>query len=65
VHLSISDDGLGFSKKNLKEKDAFGIRGMRERVEALGGTFIIHSNPKEGTRIEVGLERDHDKSNHL
>lgn len=65
VKLSIVDDGLGFAKKDIKENDTFGIRGMRERVEALGGDFQIISNPKQGTRIEVTLEKDHDKSNHL
>ncbi len=60
IHLSISDDGSGFSRKIIKDKDSYGIRGMRERVEALGGTFTMDSQPQKGTRIEVILEKDHD-----
>jgi signal transduction histidine kinase len=65
IVLFISDDGLGFSKRAIKEKDSFGIRGMRERVETLGGVFTINSNPQHGTTIEVVLEKDNDKNNHL
>lgn len=60
IHLTINDDGLGLSRKIIKDKDSYGIRGMRERVEALGGTFTMDSQPQKGTRIEVVLEKDHD-----
>ena len=60
IHLIISDDGLGFSKKIIHDQDSYGIRGMRERVEALGGIFTIESQSQKGTRIEVILEKDHD-----
>ena len=33
----------------------FGIRGMRERVEAVGGVFDMYSKPGKGTRITVTL----------
>lgn len=65
VKLTIADDGLGFSKMNVSEENSFGIRGMRERVEALGGYFQINSNPNQGTKIDVTVEKDHDKSIYL
>ena len=60
IRLTISDDGSGFSRKIIHDKESYGIRGMRERVEALGGTFTMDSQPQKGTRIEVILEKDHD-----
>ena len=60
IRLSISDDGSGFSKKIIQDKESYGIRGMRERIEALGGTFTIESQPQKGTCIEVIMEKEHD-----
>ena len=31
----------------------FGIIGMRERAERLGGELSLHSRPGEGTEVEV------------
>ena len=50
--LEISDDGIGFDP-SLRAADGFGLPGMRERVERLGGTFSIESSPDAGTRIHV------------
>ncbi|MGB3985288.1 MAG: ATP-binding protein [Limnochordia bacterium] len=33
--------------------DHFGLYGMRERVELLGGVFRIRSKKGEGTRVSV------------
>ena len=60
IHLTINDNGSGFSKKIIHDNESYGIRGMRERVEALGGIFAIESQPQKGTRVEVILEKDHD-----
>ena len=59
IEMEIEDDGVGFDPAKLK-KEHFGIRGMRERVEMLGGTMKIESNPEEGTRIIVTIPRNHD-----
>jgi signal transduction histidine kinase len=32
-----------------------GLIGMQERVEGLGGSLAIHSNPGKGTSIDVSL----------
>lgn len=55
VRLSVSDDGQGFDASQLPPPHAghFGLFGMRERVEKLGGHLQIHSQPGKGTRIEV------------
>ena len=50
--LEITDDGVGFDP-SLRAADGFGLPGMRERVERLGGRFRIASSPGAGTRIYV------------
>lgn len=64
VVLLISDNGKGFEPQEA-DKDHLGIRGMRERVEMLGGTLAIESAKKQGTEIKVTLKRNHDQSDNL
>ena len=59
IKLQVIDDGIGFDAKQVK-KVHLGIRGMRERVEMLGGTFIVNSNANNGTEITAVLEREND-----
>jgi signal transduction histidine kinase len=53
--LSISDDGVGFVPGSADESQAgrFGMKTMRERAEALGGSLRVISAPGKGTTIEV------------
>jgi two-component system sensor histidine kinase UhpB len=51
--LSVQDDGRGFDTGT--PVDGFGLAGMRERVEALGGSFNVNSSPDRGVRISVWL----------
>jgi signal transduction histidine kinase len=37
------------------EEDHFGLRGMRERAAALGGTCEIYSQPHAGTSIVIDI----------
>jgi signal transduction histidine kinase len=55
--LDIWDDGVGFDV-GLARSDAhrFGLRGIVERVEALGGRVHIESSPGKGTLIAVRME---------
>ncbi len=49
VHIHVTDDGLGAQAS--KEPAGAGIRGMRERVQAMGGTF--RAGPRVGGGFEV------------
>ena len=50
--LLISDDGVGFDLSVLRKGAAtLGLRGMEERVHALGGLIAIDSSPSFGTEI--------------
>jgi two-component system, NarL family, sensor histidine kinase UhpB len=52
--LSIQDDGAGIVEQSAK---GFGLLGMRERVEGLGGRFEVRSDPglSKGTEILAKL----------
>jgi signal transduction histidine kinase len=54
--LDVEDDGVGF-EPSARGAYGFGVRGMQERVERLGGTLRIESGPGAGTRIHVHVPR--------
>ena len=46
----IYDDGRGFDPE-LQSGKGFGIVGMRQRIQSLGGQLIIASQPGQGTQV--------------
>lgn len=54
VEVSVRDDGVGFDT-SAPAKSAFGLLGMRFRVEAEGGKLTVVSSPGQGTRLSVSL----------
>ncbi len=61
IRIEIEDDGRGFEPEKVShaERRHFGLMGIEERVEILGGKVKIDSAPGQGTRIrlEVPLPR--------
>ena len=58
LRLSVADDGHGFDVANaaaLVREGHFGIAGMRERVELVGGTWTIQSSPGGGTTLTAEI----------
>jgi len=53
VMLSVEDDGRGSDLTS--RTSGFGLSGMRERVEMLGGRFFVSSEPGAGLRFEAHL----------
>ena len=58
--VTIQDDGVGLTESiqssitgKLDDRSRLGILGMRERVDLLGGTMEIKSEPGAGTAIEA------------
>lgn len=54
VAVSVRDDGVGFDT-DARLASAYGLFGMRYRVEAEGGTLAVSSAPGQGTRVEALL----------
>ncbi len=58
IVLTIEDDGVGFDREaDRTEKAGYGFITMRERAEAVGGTFALQSESGKGTRITVSVPR--------
>ncbi|MDX7992395.1 signal transduction histidine-protein kinase/phosphatase UhpB [Xenorhabdus littoralis] len=61
IHLLIKDNGIGCKPEDYIK--GFGLRGMRERVQALGGMFSIHSekwrddSTYPGTKLSITLPK--------
>lgn len=55
VLLSVHDNGQGFSTATPRKRNSFGLIGLRERAQLLGGSVEISSTPGEGTTIEVRI----------
>ncbi|WP_038047351.1 sensor histidine kinase [Thermus caliditerrae] len=49
----VEDDGVGFDPE--KTPASVGLLGMQERVQSLGGSFLVHAAPGQGTRVEFGV----------
>ena len=53
LHLSISDDGIGFDMTAIAHKKTLGLRGIQERVLLLKGNYKIESAPLKGTELSI------------
>ena len=51
VILEIKDDGIGISAVDRKSPKSLGLLNMSERAREIGGTLLIESRKKKGTRI--------------
>ena len=56
ARLVIRDDGTGIA--DARQSGGFGLASMRERIEAIGGTFAVESHPGAGTTVEALWDRD-------
>jgi signal transduction histidine kinase len=51
VCLEVRDDGVGSAQPN----GGFGLLGIRERVQLLGGTFTVNAASGQGFTLQVGI----------
>lgn len=56
VVLTIKDDGQGFDLAKATEHEGFGIEGMKERANLVGGRLDINSKSEEGTTISCKVK---------
>ena len=62
LQLTVHDDGCGFDPATAP---GYGMRGMQQRVQGLGGRYMVESGPARGTcvRILIPLREAEDRGN--
>jgi signal transduction histidine kinase/ligand-binding sensor domain-containing protein len=57
LNLTVSDDGCGFQVDDAFASMGghFGLIGIRERAERIGGEFRLESRPDAGTEVEISV----------
>ena len=58
ISFSVRDDGIGFDAASAPgvAEGHFGLEGVRDRVNRLGGDFVIDSKPGAGVKATVTLK---------
>jgi len=51
IALEIRDNGRGIAERDMEKPKSFGLRGIRERVQSLDGTFHITTAEQGGTLL--------------
>ena len=51
LEIVVADDGVGGASEVMSS----GLQGLRDRVEAIGGTFELTSPPGQGTRVQADI----------
>jgi signal transduction histidine kinase len=56
--LRVADDGCGMEQMpELYAQQGFGLTNMRERAQAIGGSWLVESEPGSGTQVIVRIPR--------
>jgi signal transduction histidine kinase len=60
LRCAVHDDGVGFDQEDLQSKrtKGLGLVAMRERVNAIGGTFSLKSARGSGSKIFIQIPRE-------
>jgi signal transduction histidine kinase len=55
--LRVRDDGKGIDEETLQRQPSghFGLHGMRERAEIVGGRLEVWSKPDSGTQVDLSI----------
>jgi signal transduction histidine kinase len=57
LQMLVEDDGrgVGVQARHARPAHGLGVIGMRERAQALGGTFALDTRPGGGTRVTARI----------
>ncbi len=61
LHIAISDNGIGASP-DWADSGQYGVIGMRERAQGLGGSFQFESLQPSGVRVTAVLPLSHNQA---
>jgi signal transduction histidine kinase len=62
VWMTVGDNGVGLNTNGHHKPGSFGLVGIEERVNILGGTFDVNSLPGSGTTVHVAVPAFSDTS---
>jgi PAS domain S-box-containing protein len=57
IQVEVEDDGRGIAPEDLAKARSLGLKGMRERIAYLGGSFEVARAPRGGTRLRLRVPR--------
>jgi len=55
IEASVKDDGIGFDLAQVEKGPGLGLKGMRSRIDKLGGELAIESSPGKGTKLSFAV----------
>jgi signal transduction histidine kinase/CHASE1-domain containing sensor protein len=55
VWMTVADNGIGLHASGRHKPGSFGLVGIEERINILGGTFDVTSTPGDGTTVHVSV----------
>ena len=55
VELVVSDNGRGITEEEITDHRSFGLMGIRERVNSLGGRVLISGSRSNGTTVRIRI----------
>lgn len=55
IWMAVRDNGIGLHASGRNKPGSFGLVGIEERINILGGTFAVTSGPGAGTTIHVSV----------
>ena len=53
LRITVTDNGRGFRPESVPP--GFGLESMRQRAGLIGATFVVASEPQNGTRVELSM----------
>lgn len=63
LRITIRDDGIGLSEASQAKPDSFGLIGMLERAQNLGGQLTFASAPGAGTHLDLHIPLGNNDTN--
>ena len=55
LRMKVADNGIGITESQVVARSSYGIMGIRERVQSLGGQVSIHGVTGKGTSLELEI----------
>lgn len=62
VSMRIADNGIGIFPGCRRKANSFGLVGIKERINTLGGTLLINTGQNRGTTLTVSIPMDGDNT---